>query len=211
MPFEKPLLIIPAWPLRPSIRPTRACGDAWRHERYLSSPRRRAACAVRQSPTQSRHQSARGLREGMIEDPSGLRWLPHRVPPRYEPTRRRLLSVNGAVASAFSAAEPQHLRGPQVHAALADEFCAWPRAEERRALLRMGVRLGGDPPIAITTPPNRSPLCARCAARKAASSPMPARRPMRRIWRWHSSIACRRSLAARAGPPKRRHCCGHIG
>jgi phage terminase large subunit-like protein len=57
------------------------------------------------------------VREVMIEGPSGLRWLHNRAPPRYAPTRRRLLFANGAVADAFSAAEPQRLRGPQFHAA----------------------------------------------------------------------------------------------
>lgn len=93
------------------------------------------------------------VREVMIDGPSGLRALPHREPPRFEPTRRRLTFANGAVAYAFSAAEPQRLRGPQFHAAWADEFCAWPRAEETLALLRMGVRLGADPRIVITTTP----------------------------------------------------------
>jgi phage terminase large subunit-like protein len=93
------------------------------------------------------------VREVMIDGPSGLRALPNRAPPRFEPTRRRLLFANGAVAYAFSAAEPERLRGPQFHAAWADEFCAWPRAEETLALLRMGVRLGVDPRIAVTTTP----------------------------------------------------------
>jgi phage terminase large subunit-like protein len=39
------------------------------------------------------------------------------------------------VAYAFSAEEPERLRGPQFEAAWADEFCIWPGADgfdERR-------------------------------------------------------------------------------
>jgi phage terminase large subunit-like protein len=93
------------------------------------------------------------VREVMIEGPSGLRSLPHRPLARYEAARRRMLFANGAVLYAFSAAEPERLRGPQFHAAWADEFCAWPQPEETLALLRMGVRLGDAPQVVITTTP----------------------------------------------------------
>ena len=64
----------------------------------------------------------------------------------FHPSRRRLEFANGAVAHAFSAEDPDSLRGPQFHAAWADEFCAWRRPAEVLSLLRMGLRLGADAP-----------------------------------------------------------------
>lgn len=98
------------------------------------------------------------VREVMIEGPSGLRSLIGRPRPVYEPTRRRLL-MGKSVAYAFSAEDPESLRGPQFMGAWADEFCVWPRGEETLALLRMGLRLGPDPRLVVTTTPRPiSPL-----------------------------------------------------
>lgn len=111
---------------------------------------------------QSRHGDALALvgptfhdvREVMIEGPSGLKSLyPVGARPRWEATRKRLLLPNGAVAQAFSAEDPDSLRGPQFHAAWADEFCAWPRPAETLAMLRFGLRLGTDPRLVVTTTP----------------------------------------------------------
>jgi phage terminase large subunit-like protein len=93
------------------------------------------------------------VREVMVDGPSGLRNLPGRQRPYYERSRRRLIWDNGAVAHAFSAEEPERLRGPQFEAAWADEFCIWPRPEETLALLRMGLRRGRDPRLVVTTTP----------------------------------------------------------
>ena len=86
------------------------------------------------------------VREVMIEGVSGVRSLPRwteATRPVFEPSRRLLRFANGCVAYAFSAEEPDRLRGPQFSGAWVDEFCAWPRGEETLALLRMGLRLGG--------------------------------------------------------------------
>ena len=45
--------------------------------------------------------------------------------PRWEGSRRRLVWQGGAIAYALSAEDPESLRGPQFHAAWADELCAW--------------------------------------------------------------------------------------
>ena len=45
--------------------------------------------------------------------------------PVYEPSKRRLTWGNGAIATAFSAEEPDRLRGPQHDAVFADELAAW--------------------------------------------------------------------------------------
>ncbi len=99
------------------------------------------------------------VREVMIEGPSGLLNLPGRERPRFEASRRRLVwEASGAVAYCFSAEEPERLRGPQFAGAWADEFCAWPKPEATLALLRMGLRLGPDPRLVVTTTPR--PLAA---------------------------------------------------
>jgi phage terminase large subunit-like protein len=109
------------------------------------------------------------VREVMVEGPSGLRGLgaafgPAGGLPRWEASRRRLLFPNGAVAYAFSAEDPESLRGPQFEAAWADEVCAWPRPEETLALLRMGLRLGPAPRLVLTTTPKPRPFLRRLLA-----------------------------------------------
>ncbi len=94
------------------------------------------------------------VREVMVEGPSGLKEIaPPGERPRYEMTRRRVVWANGAVAYAFSAEDPDSLRGPQFHAAWADEFCAWARPAETLAMLRFGLRRGTDPRLVVTTTP----------------------------------------------------------
>lgn len=94
------------------------------------------------------------VREVMIDGPSGLRAMSGpRFRPRWETSRKRLVWPNGAVAHAFSAEDPDSLRGPQFHAAWADEFCAWPKPDQTLAMLRFGLRLGEDPRLVVTTTP----------------------------------------------------------
>lgn len=96
------------------------------------------------------------VREVMIEGPSGIRALPRfglGGRPRWEASRRRLVWPNGAVAMAFSAEDPESLRGAQFGAAWADEWCAWRRPAPTLALLRMGLRMGPRPRLVMTTTP----------------------------------------------------------
>ena len=111
------------------------------------------------------------VREVMIEGPSGLRAIaPWGRRPVYEISRRRLVWPNGAVAHAFSAEDPESLRGPQFHAGWADEFCAWKRPGEALAMLRLGMRLGGDPRLVITTTPKPMPALTRLMAEPTTAS-----------------------------------------
>lgn len=94
------------------------------------------------------------VREVMIDGPSGLRAMSGpRFRPRWETSRKRLVWPNGAIAYAFSAEDPDSLRGPQFHAAWADEFCAWPKPAQTLAMLRFGLRLGEEPRLVVTTTP----------------------------------------------------------
>jgi phage terminase large subunit-like protein len=122
---------------------TRA-GAEWLAARAAANPRGIFALV---GPTQH------DVREVMIDGPSGLRSLPGRDRPTYESSRRKLRWKNGAVAYAFSAEEPERLRGPQFEAAWVDEFCIWPKPDHTMAMLRMGLRLGSDPRLVVTTTP----------------------------------------------------------
>jgi len=123
------------------------------------------------------------VREVMCEGPSGLCALPRwgrGERPVYEAGRRRLAFSSGAYAYAFSSEDPESLRGPQFGAAWADELCAWRRPEETLALLRMGLRLGADPRLVVTTTPK--PLGA-----------------LRRLLAEPSAVVTRAATAANAG------------
>ncbi len=93
-------------------------------------------------------------REVMLEGESGVLNIGFpSTRPVYTASRRRLDWPNGAVGYLFSAEDPDSLRGPQFGAAWADEFCAWRYPEETLANLRLGLRLGVDPKMVITTTP----------------------------------------------------------
>src|SRR6185437_770513 len=68
-------------------------------------------------------ETERDVRDVMIEGPAGiLKSSPRRERPQWVATRRRLEWPNGAVAYAFSAEDPEQLRGPQFAAAWCDEL-----------------------------------------------------------------------------------------
>jgi phage terminase large subunit-like protein len=104
------------------------------------------------------------VREVMIDGPSGLCALGGRARPRYEASRKRLLWANGAVAQAFSASEPESLRGPQFDAAWADEVGKWRHAEAAWDMLQFGLRLGARPRQVVTTTPRPVPILKRLLA-----------------------------------------------
>jgi len=105
------------------------------------------------------------VREVMIEGPSGiLRMAPRAERPTWLPTRRRLEWRNGAVAQAFSADDPEQLRGPQFDAAWCDELAKWRRVDAAFDMLQFGLRLGPRPRQLITTTPRPIPLIKRLIA-----------------------------------------------
>lgn len=98
--------------------------------------------------------TAGDVRDVMIEGPAGILAIsPPSNRPRYEPSKRRLTWPNGAVATTFSAEEPDRLRGPQHDRAWCDEVAAWKYAEETWDNLQFGMRLGQNPQAVITTTP----------------------------------------------------------
>jgi phage terminase large subunit-like protein len=102
------------------------------------------------------------VREVMIEGSSGLLAVhPHWERPIWSPSRRRLEWRTGAVAYAFSAEDPDSLRGPQFAAAWGDELAKWRHAEATFDMLQFGLRLGERPRQVITTTPRPIPLLKR--------------------------------------------------
>jgi len=102
--------------------------------------------------------TASDVRDVMIEGESGLLAISGEDwRPLYEPSKRRLTWPNGAVALAFSADEPERLRGPQHDLAWCDELASWRYAAAWDNLL-LGLRLGSDPRVVVTTTPKPNKL-----------------------------------------------------
>jgi phage terminase large subunit-like protein len=101
--------------------------------------------------------TALDARAVMVEGESGLLSVgpPHQRP-EYEPSLHRLTWNNGAIATVFSADEPNRLRGPQHDLAWCDELAAW-RYPQAWDMLMFGLRLvgpgGADPCAVVTTTP----------------------------------------------------------
>jgi phage terminase large subunit-like protein len=102
--------------------------------------------------------TAGDARDVMVEGDSGILAIsPPWERPRYEPSKRRLTWPNGAVATLFSADEPERLRGPQHDSAWCDELASW-RYPEAWDMLMFGLRLGTDPRAVVTTTPRPTKL-----------------------------------------------------
>ena len=99
------------------------------------------------------------VRAVMVEGDSGLlACSPPDRRPVWEATRRRLVWPNGAVAEAYSAQDPDGLRGPQFDAAWADELAKWRLAGKVWDMLQFALRLGSDPRAVVTTTPRPGPV-----------------------------------------------------
>jgi phage terminase large subunit-like protein len=104
-------------------------------------------------------ETAADVRDVMVEGVSGLLAAhPKRERPRWETSRRRVVWDNGAIAQAFSAEDPESLRGPQFHAAWCDELAKWRYGRETWDMLQFGLRLGDWPRQLVTTTPRPTPL-----------------------------------------------------
>ncbi len=100
----------------------------------------------------------------MVEGDSGLLAVAQELRPRYEPSLGRLIWPGGAMAWLYSAAEPEHLRGPQHSHAWGDEIAKWPDGIRVWDTLMMTMRLGKKPRIVATTTPRPVPLLRRLIA-----------------------------------------------
>lgn len=112
--------------------------------------------------------TASDARDVMVEGESGLLsvcWAGDKTVtgdmlgrPSYEPSKRRLTWANGAIATLFSAEEPERLRGPQAEVLWADELASWKYLRDTWDMAMFGLRLGDRPRTCITTTPKPLPL-----------------------------------------------------
>ena len=136
------------------------CGAEWIRERVETGQCKRIALVGR---------TAADVRDVMAEGPSGLVAVGSPgMQPKYEPSKRRLIWPNGAVATMFSADEPSLLRGPQFDAGWCDELAAWKYTESFDQLM-FGLRLGNDPRCIVTTTPRPVPIIRTLLAAKSTA------------------------------------------
>ena len=94
------------------------------------------------------------VREVMVFGESGIMACsPPDRRPEWQATRKRLIWPNGATAQAFSAHDPEGLRGPQFDGAWVDELAKWKRARDTWDMLQFALRLGTHPQVCVTTTP----------------------------------------------------------
>src|SRR5690554_3845584 len=93
-------------------------------------------------------------RRVMVEGPSGLLACAREGEiAEWAPSRRELVWAGGAVATLYSGANPESLRGPQHHFAWCDELAKWRHAEATWDMLQLGLRCGERPRALVTTTP----------------------------------------------------------
>jgi phage terminase large subunit-like protein len=110
--------------------------------------------------------TAADVRDIMVEGESGILAIsPNHFRPEYQPGLRRLTWPNGAIATCYSADEPDRLRGPQHDAAWCDEIASW-RYPDAWDMLMLGLRIGKNPRVVATTTPRPVKLIRDLLARE---------------------------------------------
>jgi phage terminase large subunit-like protein len=123
-------------------------------------------------------ETERDTREVMIEGESGILAVHARHDrPKWIPSRRRIEWSNGTVAESFSAEDPESLRGPQFHAAWADELAKWRHPGkampgDRAAGSKRGCARGESRERAVTAPAVLRPLFISSRSLSSKSSPI---------------------------------------
>ncbi len=89
--------------------------------------------------------------------------MPHQLPPESDWRSWVIMGGRGAgktragaEAQAFSAHDPEGLRGPQFDAAWADELAKWKKAGETWDMVQFALRLGARPRACVTTTPRNA-------------------------------------------------------
>lgn len=112
--------------------------------------------------------TAADARDVMVEGESGLMAVcPPWNKPIYEPSKRRVVWPNGALATLYSADEPERLRGPQHEFAWCDELGSWRYDRDAWDMLMLGLRLGKNPRAVITSTPKSTRLIREIVGDKA--------------------------------------------
>jgi phage terminase large subunit-like protein len=97
------------------------------------------------------------VRDVMILGESGLMALGRDDGLLFEPSKRLLTWPTGEIARIFTAEEPDGLRGHQHDGAWLDEFCKFQEPQLALDMLMMGLRIGEDPRLIVTTTPRNIP------------------------------------------------------
>lgn len=123
---------------------TRA-GSEWVHRIAEADPGCRIALIA---PTRD------DIRDTMIEGESGLLATakPGQVP-EFEPSKMRLTWPNGSIATGYSGEKPNRLRGKQFDYGWIDEPAFIELIDEVWSNFLLGLRLGEDPKVCLTTSP----------------------------------------------------------
>lgn len=104
-------------------------------------------------------------RRVMIEGDSGLLSVARlEAEVEWKTRSGELTFASGAKAFLYSADAPDSLRGPQHHAAWCDELAKWRYGDAAWDNLVMGLRLGAQPRVVVTTTPVPAPLMRRVMA-----------------------------------------------
>lgn len=94
------------------------------------------------------------IRETMVEGVTGIQAQSRPgMRPKWEPSKLKLTWPNGAITEGFSGEEPERLRGPQSGFIWIDEPAAMEQIEEVWKMALLGLRLGDDPKVFLSTTP----------------------------------------------------------
>lgn len=98
--------------------------------------------------------TADDARDIMVEGESGILAIcPPEERPEYIASKRQLKWPNGAKSLIFTADEPERLRGKQHAALWCDELASWRYQREAWDQAMLGLRLGRNPQVVVTTTP----------------------------------------------------------
>lgn len=104
-------------------------------------------------------ESIKEARSIMVEGESGILAIsPKSERPKFESSKGRLVWPNGATATLFGGNNPEQLRGPQFDCGWMDEVAKYRDPQETWSQLMMGLRLGNDPRVILTTTPRPCPF-----------------------------------------------------
>ena len=106
------------------------------------------------------------VRLTMIEGPSGLlEVFPPWEKPIYIPSRKIIKFRNGANARIYYGTEPATLRGPEHDLIWGDEPAFWKYPEETVSNAELGLRVGANPRMVLTSTPKPIPFIRELAKR----------------------------------------------
>jgi predicted phage terminase large subunit-like protein len=104
-------------------------------------------------------EDAGDARDVMVEGVSGiLACSPPWHKPEYNGQKRRVTWPNGAIATVYSDADPEALRGPAHDGAWIDELAKFRNATTVWSNLMLGLRIGENPQAVVTTTPKPVPI-----------------------------------------------------